>query len=122
MGQGDGSPKFIFDFFVTANGGEVVREEIRKILPAGPPRKEFGELLSRIQHDRQLPGDTDHLGDGLWEARLSYQRNAYRLYYAAGSTGAVLLGLKFHQKGGQGAQARAIKVARARLADWRDRI
>src|SRR5438067_1851486 len=111
-----------FVFYTTAAGANVVQEEIRSTLGAGPPRKELGALLTRIQHDTQLRGDTGFLGKGLWEARLDYQGNAYRLYFYKQGDQAVLLGLHFHMKGGRGAQDRAIERARDRLADYRRRI
>lgn len=55
----------------------------------------------------------------MFEARLTDRSNEYRLYYAHMDGAAVLLGLHFHRKGGQGAQQRAITQARERLAEWR---
>jgi phage-related protein len=113
------APRYTFEFFTTPAGHEVVRDEIRDVLGTGPPRKELGALLTRIQHCRQLDRDTAYLGKDLWEARLTDRGNEYRLYYAHDGSRAVLLGLLFHQKGGRGAQPRAIRKARKRLADWK---
>lgn len=77
----------------------------------------------RIEHDSVLDRDVRHLGRGLSEARLSYGGDEYRLYYAVLTDGKhLLLGLKFHKKGGSGAQERAIERARERLAEWQHRI
>ncbi|MFJ2028980.1 type II toxin-antitoxin system RelE/ParE family toxin [Streptosporangium sp. NPDC087985] len=93
------------------------------MLEGGPPLKELGSLMTRIQLGKHLPRDTGSLGKGLYEARLSYVGNEYRLYYALGPQQEhVLLGLAFHQKGSQGAQDRVIDLARKRLADWLRRI
>ncbi|MEV1168746.1 type II toxin-antitoxin system RelE/ParE family toxin [Nonomuraea sp. NPDC049784] len=99
--------------------GHWPSEEIQDVLGDGPPKKELGALLSRIQFHRALPRDTRALGHGLFEAQLTYASNEYRLYFAYGPGGEhLLLGLAFHKKGSQGAQDRVITVARDRLADW----
>ncbi|WP_214327829.1 type II toxin-antitoxin system RelE/ParE family toxin [Nonomuraea sediminis] len=116
-------PDATWQFYVTASGNNVVSEEINDVLGDGPPKKELGALLTRIQFNRALARDTGPLGRGLFEARLTYIGNEYRLYFAYGPSGEhVLLGLAFHKKGSQGAQDRVIDVARDRLADWLRRI
>ncbi|WP_326637700.1 type II toxin-antitoxin system RelE/ParE family toxin [Streptosporangium sp. NBC_01755] len=101
----------------------MVSKEIREVLQGKPPRLELGSLMQRIADGATLRRDTKHLGRGLHEARLSYETNEYRLYYAVNPRGEhVLLGLKFHMKGSSGAQDRAMEVARDRLAEWRGRI
>jgi len=112
-------PVFRFVPCQSRAGKELVRDEIQQLLKSGPPRKELGALLTRIQRDKQLPDDTKSLGDGLWEARLDYGGNAYRLYYGKSAVELVLVMVKFAKKGGQGEQARAVKIARKRWADWR---
>jgi phage-related protein len=119
----DVPPKIRWEFYVTRAGAPVVSKEVGEAIGGKPPRVELSRLMWRIQHRCALPRDTKHLGGGLWEARLSYATNEYRLYYAPLQGGkSVLLGLKFHKKGGQGAQQRGIAVARERLADWNGRI
>lgn len=105
---------------MTPKGNDIVRKEVYDTLQGGPPLKELGSLMTRIQYGRQLSGDVADLGQGLKEARLSYQGNMYRLYFAqARGQAALLLGLKFHAKGSQGKQDRMVKIARERLADAR---
>jgi phage-related protein len=116
-------PDAAWHFYRTPNGRFVVSEEIRDTLGDGPPKKELGALLDRIQYNRALPRDTGSLGQGLYEARLTHRSNEYRLYFAHGPQGEhVLLGLAFHMKGSRGAQDRVIDLARDRLADWLARI
>lgn len=118
-----GQPEREWEFYTTASGTPIVRQEIHKELQGKPPLRELGQLMWRIQQGTTLPRDTKHLGDGLLEARLTYQSNEYRLYYAQGVKGEhVLLALKFHHKRGQASQDRAIEIARERLSDWRSRI
>lgn len=113
----------MWDFYRTETGRPVVSQEIHDVLGDGPPKKELGALLSRIQYNRALPRDTKALGQGLFEARLTYASNEYRLYFAHGPGGEhLLLGLAFHRKGSQGAQDRVITLARNRLAEWLQRI
>jgi putative component of toxin-antitoxin plasmid stabilization module len=117
------APNAEWQFYRTETGRPVVSEEIHEVLGDGPPKKELGALLSRIQYNRALPRDTKPLGQGLFEARLTYLTNEYRLYFANGPQGErVLLGLAFHMKGSRGAQDRVIGKARDRLADWLWRI
>ncbi|MER6581826.1 type II toxin-antitoxin system RelE/ParE family toxin [Nonomuraea sp. NPDC001023] len=98
-------------------------DEIKEVLGNGPPTRELGNLMTRIQRNQALPRDTKALGQGLFEARLTYASNEYRLYYAYGPQKEhILLGLAFHMKGSQGAQKRIITRARDRLADWLQRI
>ncbi|MDA0633994.1 hypothetical protein OUY22_11250 [Nonomuraea sp. MCN248] len=116
-------PDAVWHFYRTPNGRPVVSEEIKDVLGDGPPKKELGALLSRIQYNRALPRDTGCLGRGLYEARLSHASNEYRLYFAHGPQGEhVLLALAFHMKGSRGAQDRVIDLARNRLVDWLERI
>lgn len=116
-------PKLTWEFYVTTAGTPIVSREVVDVIGNKPPRVELSRLMWRIQHRCTLPNDTKHVGGGLWEARLSYSTNEYRLYYAITPGGeSVLLGLKFHQKGSKGAQQRGIAVARERLADWNQRI
>ncbi|WP_204012628.1 hypothetical protein [Sphaerimonospora thailandensis] len=97
--------------------------EIRDVLQGKPPLLELSRLMWRIEHGRILSHDVRYLGKGLHEARLTYEGNEYRLYYSVSPKGEhVLLGLKFHKKGGQGAQDRSVEVARARLAEYKSRI
>lgn|GEM_PF-5865330 len=101
----------------------MVSKEIHEVLQGKPPRLELGNLMRRIADGTTLRRDTKHLGKGLHEARLTYETNEYRLYYAVSPRGEhILLGLKFHMKGSSGAQDRAMEVARDRLAEWRGRI
>ncbi|MET8865785.1 type II toxin-antitoxin system RelE/ParE family toxin [Nonomuraea sp. NPDC004580] len=117
------APDAAWQFYRTETGRPVVSEEIQEVLGDGPPKKELGALLTRIQYNRALPRDTKPLGQGLFEARLTYVGNEYRLYFAHGPQGEhVLLGLAFHRKGGNGAQKRVIARARERLAEWLMRI
>ncbi|WP_169953779.1 type II toxin-antitoxin system RelE/ParE family toxin [Microbispora sp. H11081] len=116
-------PKASWELYCSNTGQPIVREEIRRTLGDGPPKKELGELMSRIQFGRALDRDTAPLGGGLFEARLSYCGTEFRLYFAHGPQGEhILLALAFHKKGGQGAQKRTIKLARKRLSDWLGRI
>ncbi|MFD8527169.1 type II toxin-antitoxin system RelE/ParE family toxin [Streptosporangium canum] len=101
----------------------MVSKEIHEILQGKPPMLELGNLMQRIEDGVTLRRDTKHLGKGLHEARLTYETNEYRLYYAVNPQGEhILLALKFHMKGSSGAQDRAMEVARDRLAEWRGRI
>ncbi|MER6826495.1 hypothetical protein ABT352_10950 [Streptosporangium sp. NPDC000563] len=112
-----------WQLYTTASGSDVVSKEIREVLQGRPPRLELGNLMQRIEDGRTLRRDTKHLGKGLHEARLTHETNEYRLYYAVNPQGEhLLLGLKFHMKGGSGAQDRAVEVARDRLAEWQSRI
>jgi putative component of toxin-antitoxin plasmid stabilization module len=114
----DDSPqRFSWDLYETFGGRKVVREEIHAALPDKAALVALGQLMSRLEYGRTLPRDTRSLGQGLLEARLTDQGNEYRLYYAHLDGVAVLLGLLFHRKGGQGAQQRAIARARQRLAE-----
>lgn len=108
-------------FYETAMGRAIVSEEIRKALTSKAARLALGELMDRIQNRRTFRRDVRNLGRELCEARLTFDGNEYRLYYAQVGGRAVLLGLLFHRKGGQGAQDRAIAQARERLADWGQR-
>lgn len=112
---------FEWEFYETSNGRKIVREEIRTALKDKAALVALGQLMSRLEHGRTLPRDTRSLGQGLFEARLSDLGNEYRLYYAHVGGVAILLGLPFQRKGGQGAQQRAIGQARQRLAAWRQR-
>ncbi|MCK2218122.1 type II toxin-antitoxin system RelE/ParE family toxin [Actinomadura sp. ATCC 31491] len=117
------TPDAVWEFYCTEAGRRVVSEEIQDVLGDDPPKRELGSLMWRIQHNRALPRDTRALGQGLFEARLTYVGNEYRLYFARGPRGEhLLLGLAFHMKGSQGAQNRVITLARDRLADWLRRI
>jgi phage-related protein len=119
----DRTPKAAWVFYETRAGTSVVRDEVRDILGGKPPRVELGKLMTRIHEGKVLRRDVRYLGSGLSEARLTYASDEYRLYFSSHPEGqAVLLGLKFHQKGSQGAQNRNIAVARDRLADWLGRI
>lgn len=110
-------------FYTTPAGAEVVSKEIHEVLQGKPPLLELSHLMWRIEHDSVLDRDVRHLGRGLSEARLSHGGDEYRLYYAVLTDGEhLLLGLKFHKKGGNGAQERAIERARDRLAEWQHRI
>ncbi len=116
-------PDAVWHFYRTPNGRPVVSEEIRDVLGEGPPKKELGALLGRIQYNRALPRDTGYLDHGLYEARLTHRSNEYRLYFAHGPQGEhVLLGLAFHMKGSRGAQDRVVNTSRDRLAEWLERI
>ncbi|MFF3440862.1 hypothetical protein [Streptosporangium sp. NPDC002721] len=116
-------PKATWLLYASASGEQVVSKEIHKLLEGGPPLKELGALMSRIQFGTHLPRDIGSLGKGLHEARLSHTGIGYRLYYARGPQEEhILLGLAFHKKGGQGAQDRVIALARKRPADWLRRI
>ncbi|MFG2077938.1 Phage-related protein [Nonomuraea maritima] len=111
-----------WQLYTTPSGAEVVSKEIHEVLQGKPPLLELGHLMQRIEDGNVLDRDVKHLGRGLKEARLSYAGNEYRLYYTVLTDGEhLLLGLKFHKKGG-GAQKRAIDAARDRLAEWRSRI
>lgn len=118
---GDWSKLFEWDLYVTSNGKKIVSEEIHAALKDKAALVALGQLMARLEYGRTLSRDTRSLGQGLFEARLTDQGNEYRLYYAHVDGAAVLLGLLFHRKGGQGAQQRAIAQARQRLADWRQR-
>ncbi|MET8007964.1 type II toxin-antitoxin system RelE/ParE family toxin [Nonomuraea glycinis] len=112
-----------WQWYTTSSGAEVVSKEIHEVLQGKPPLIELGHLMWRIEHDSVMDRDVKFLGKGLSEARLSYGGSEYRLYYAVLTDGEhLLLGLKFHKKGGNGAQQRAIETARERLAEWRSRI
>lgn len=112
-----------WEFYKTSAGASVVSQEIRQVLGGKPPSIELSRLMWRIQTGNVFPRDVRPLGEGLFEARLTYASNEYRLYFARHPVGTtVLLGLKFHQKGSRGAQEHGIAVARKRLADWLSRI
>lgn len=122
-GAGVDKPEATWLLYVSASGEPVVSKEVRKVLGGGPPLKELGALMTRIQLGKALPRDTGSLGGGLYEARLSHEGTEYRLYYALGPQREhVLLGLAFHKKGGRGAQERVKELAGRRLADWLRRI
>jgi putative component of toxin-antitoxin plasmid stabilization module len=109
-------------FYKSPAGKQVVAEEIQKVL-GDRPKIELGHLMERIQTGAALPRDVRPLGRGLSEARLTLASNEYRLYFAVTPAGEkLLLALRFHQKGGQGAQDRNIDVARKCLAEWLSRI
>jgi putative component of toxin-antitoxin plasmid stabilization module len=112
---------FSWELYETAGGRKLVREEIHAKLRDKAARVALAQLMWRIEHGRALPRDTRPLGRRLLEARLTDQSNEYRLYYAHVGQNAVLLGLLFHRKGGQGAQQRAVAKARERLAEWQGR-
>ncbi|MGP4092958.1 hypothetical protein [Nonomuraea sp. KM90] len=115
--------KATWRFYSTPAGADLVRKEIREVLQGKPPLIELSHLMWRIEHGEVLDRDVGTLGKGLNEARLSYGGNEYRLYYAVLTDGEhLLLGLKFHKKGSNGAQDRAIASARERLAEWQRRI
>lgn len=114
----DPSKLFSWSLYQTSSGRRVVSDEIHAALTDKASLVALGRLMTRLEYGRALPRDTRALGDRLYEARLTDQGNEYRLYYAQVSGVAVLLGLLFHQKGGQGAQHRAIELARRRLAEW----
>lgn len=88
--------------YETANGRLVVNDEIRDVLADRAARVTLGQLMTRLQFGRVLPRDTAVLGKGLLEARLTDHGNEYRLYFCHAEGVAVLLGLHFHRKGGQG--------------------
>lgn len=112
-----------WQFYCTPAGSPVVQKEIHETLNGKPPLIELSRLMWRIEHGEVLDRDIGVLGKGLNEARLTHAGNEYRLYFAIGHQGDhLLLGLKFHKKGGRGAQKQAIAVARDRLAEWRGRI
>lgn len=119
--SGEPPKLFEWDLYVTSIGRKIVREEIHAGLADKAALVALGQLMARLEYGRTLPRDTRSLGQGLFEARLTDQGNEYRLYYAHAEGVAVLLGLLFQRKGGQGAQQRAISLARQRLADWRQR-
>ncbi|MFI6296894.1 hypothetical protein ACIBEJ_35255 [Nonomuraea sp. NPDC050790] len=119
----EGKSDATWQLYCTPSGRRIVSEEIEEVLGRGPPKQELGLLMWRIQLGQTLPRDTKSLGKGLFEARLTYQSNEYRLYFAYGpSNEHVLLGLAFHMKGSQGAQDRVVGRARERLAEWLGRI
>lgn len=115
------SKRFTWSLYETWNGKKIVRAEIHAALVDKAALVALGQLMTRLEYGRTLPRDTRSLGQGLLEARLTDQGNEYRLYYAHVSGAAVLFGLLFHRKGGQGEQQRAIAPSRQRLAEWRQR-
>lgn len=117
----DSSKRFTWSLYETSNGRKIVREEIHAALVDKAALVALGQLMARLEYGRTLPRDTRSLGQGLLEARLTDQGNEYRLYYTHVGGAAVLLGLLFHRKGGQGEQQRAIAQSRQRLAEWRQR-
>jgi hypothetical protein len=51
-------PDARWEFYRSPNGRPIVGEEINDVLGDGPPKKELGALLDRIQYNRALPRDT----------------------------------------------------------------
>ncbi|WP_285505786.1 type II toxin-antitoxin system RelE/ParE family toxin [Actinokineospora sp. NBRC 105648] len=112
----------IWRYYEAPGGGQTAAREIAKEL-GGDVRlvAKLAGLQDRITSGETLPRDCTPLGDGLVEARLSVQRNEWRLFYAVREDGLVLLALCFAAKKSQ-TIPRMIKQARKRLAEWDRRV
>jgi phage-related protein len=108
-------PELRIDYFRTAGGHKPVREFLDE-LPDLPKAacEQVIEYLETGEID-QRPRHRDHLGDGLWELRISFQGMQYRIIYATDSNVATLLS-GFIKKTPQTPQ-RQLDIARKRLAE-----
>ncbi|CAM4207581.1 type II toxin-antitoxin system RelE/ParE family toxin [Kibdelosporangium persicum] len=109
-----------WQYYEASGGGDVVIKEIAAELGSDVNLLvKLTGLQERIRTGQTLPRDVKHLGQGLYEGRLSVQRNEWRLFYARTQEGFVFLALHFVQKKRQRIP-RAIKKARDRLRDWEE--
>ncbi len=102
---------------------ESGRDPIREFLEEQPvlERAACDEVISWLESGEidQRPRHRDHLGDGLWELRLSINRKQYRFLYATRGSRAYLL-VAFVKKTQQ-TPTRQLELARRRWRELRQR-
>lgn len=109
-------------FYRSAGGGSTVSDEINTLLPKAGKVK-LGALLQRIENGETLRGDVRPLTKEIDEARLTWDGQEFRLYFArlADAGEAVLLGLRAVNKKAKKASTADVTVSEARLGDWKSR-
>jgi hypothetical protein len=109
-------------FYRSAAGGLTVSDEITALLPKAGKIK-LGALLQRIENGETLRGDVRPLTSEIDEARLTWDGQEFRLYFArlADEGQSVLLGLRAVNKKRQKAAVSDIRTSEARLQDWKSR-
>lgn len=108
------------DFYTTAAGEEVIVEFLDSL-----PRKDHAKLL----RDIDLLADygpnlhepyTRHIDGAIWELRSKFSTNTHRIFYFIRSDNKLVLLHGFTKKTQQTPPSE-IKVAKQRLADYRQR-
>jgi phage-related protein len=102
----------------TESGARPVRDFLFAL-----PDEDRTAILKKMEHVR-LYGTSvaRHLHQDIYEVRITYNTNAYRILFACeGFFSHILLSLEGFQKKTQQTPKNSIKLAEQRLADWRRR-
>lgn len=68
-------------YFVSAQGREVVAQEIRKMKLSVREQESLALVLRRISHGSSVLGDIRYLGRDMWEVRIRLNHRILRLLY-----------------------------------------
>jgi phage-related protein len=107
-------------YFTTANGRDVVREELAA---QGPDAEgQLIEAMKRAKRDGLFPYEDEQIAGELRAVRVFFDGNTYRLLYAReGQRDQILLALHVINKKDKKLPLRARRLAEKRLSEWRRR-
>ena len=105
-------------YYVSEMGRAVVQREIAKMQLTPREFVLLAETLTRISNGAETWKDSDHLGDGIWEARVRTPRFHIRVLFSKETSPKVFLALVAGVKKVQKTPAQWISLAKQRHKDW----